>query len=57
MKNLRNKIHYDELYQLYIIENKTRKELAEYFGVSESVLKTRIAELNKHKQNIDRKRF
>ena len=49
MKNLRNKIHYDELYQLYIIENKTRKELAEYFGVSESVLKTRIAELNIHK--------
>jgi len=46
MKNLRNKIHYDELYQLYIVENKTRKELAKYFEVSEALLKERIAELN-----------
>lgn len=46
MKNLRNKIHYDELYQLYIVENKTRKELAKYFNVSESLLKERISELN-----------
>lgn len=46
MKNLRNKIHYDELYQFYIIENKSREELAEYYKVSLSTLKERLRELN-----------
>ena len=51
----------EKLYQLYIIENKTRRECAEYFGCSDPLIKQKIRKYGlqkpKHLQikNIERK--
>lgn len=51
----------EKLYQLYIIENKTRKECAEFFGCSDPLIKQKIRKYGlqkpKHLQskNVERK--
>lgn len=51
----------EKLYQLYIVENKTRKECAEFFGCSDPLIKQKIRkyELQKPKhlqsKNVERK--
>lgn len=50
----------EQLYQLYIVENKSRKECAEFFGCSDPLIKQKIKKFNlqkpKHLENKNKER-
>ena len=50
----------EQLHQLYIIENKSRKECAEFFGCSDPLIKQKIRKFNlqkpKHLENKNKER-
>ena len=50
----------EQLHQLYIIENKSRKECAEFFGCSDPLIKQKIKKFNlqkpKHLENKNKER-
>jgi len=52
-----NKYHIskDELYNLYIIQNKTQKEISDIFGCSDGVICRRLKKYNIKKYNINKK--
>ena len=56
-KTNRVKINKEELYRLYIIENKTRAEIAKHFRCGVDVISYRTKEFGVIKSNSKRRRF